>query len=611
MASEVPTCRATMLRQRPAVANIGRSFPGFSKRQFSPKTFHGQAGWSRRSVTVRHTLTVNPTETAEQTRQEDTFTGDDYNKFISGYRSQYLEHDYWIDDSMVEGEIPKELEGTLLRNGPGLFEVGGKSLPQPLDGDGMVTYFAFKDGRCFFRNRYVRTEAFVREQAAQRLLYRGAFSVGNPSGGFFFNPFDFSVKGIANTGVLHWGGKLLALYERDLPYALDNSLRTLGQTDLEGTVDTPKAFFGAHYRVERGSGSPGRLVAFNFSEEPTSALLHFFEYDEDFKLLHKSRWDLPGAQFGFFHDFLVTENYYVLLENPIRMNFGKLLTKYMLGQACLAECLEFVSSKPTTVHLLPRPNKAAAGLQKEQFETFPFFSFHHVNAFEVEDKGLVVVDTCAAKGIDFSKSLDNGGAEVFSSPSNGRTSLTRLIIDRNSGKVKSETVDPDYHSELPTVNWAKHGRPYLHMYHNSSRVRGPPAWGPMQDVVKTSLPPSLGVEKPFSLAEVKRDCWSPGRDSFAQEPIFVARPGAEEEDDGWVLSVVYEASSRTSHLAILDAKNLSAGPVARIRLPHHVPLGIHGSFTPDYLGPDQVEAAPKQVYNILNGVEEDGKLKYA
>lgn len=45
------------------------------------------------------------------------------------------------------------------------------------------------------------------------MLYRGAFSVGNPAGGFFFNPFDFAVKGIANTSVLEFGGKLLALYE--------------------------------------------------------------------------------------------------------------------------------------------------------------------------------------------------------------------------------------------------------------------------------------------------------------------------------------------------------------------------------------------------------------
>lgn len=48
--------------------------------------------------------------------------------FLSGYRSCYHERSYWVDDSMVEGTIPAELEGTLLRNGPGLFEVGGKKV---------------------------------------------------------------------------------------------------------------------------------------------------------------------------------------------------------------------------------------------------------------------------------------------------------------------------------------------------------------------------------------------------------------------------------------------------------------------------------------------------
>jgi hypothetical protein len=60
------------------------------------------------------------------------------------------------------------------------------------------------------------TLGMLTEQQAQRLLFRGAFSVGNPSGGLPFisyNPFDLSVKGIANTGVVHWGGKLLALFE--------------------------------------------------------------------------------------------------------------------------------------------------------------------------------------------------------------------------------------------------------------------------------------------------------------------------------------------------------------------------------------------------------------
>jgi hypothetical protein len=36
------------------------------------------------------------------------------------------------------GRIPEELEGTLLRNGPGLFDIGSTAVNQPFDGDGMV-----------------------------------------------------------------------------------------------------------------------------------------------------------------------------------------------------------------------------------------------------------------------------------------------------------------------------------------------------------------------------------------------------------------------------------------------------------------------------------------
>lgn len=86
------------------------------------------------------------------------FDKSDWDSFLKGYKSQYMERSYWIEDSMVEGTIPAELEGTLLRNGPGLFQVGGQKIPQPFDGDGLLAMFAFKGGRAFVANRYVRTK---------------------------------------------------------------------------------------------------------------------------------------------------------------------------------------------------------------------------------------------------------------------------------------------------------------------------------------------------------------------------------------------------------------------------------------------------------------------
>ena len=149
------------------------------------------------------------------------------------YRSQTAERAFWVEEGQVEGTLPRELEGTLLRNGPGLFEVGGKRIPQPFDGDGLVAMFAFKGGRAFFANRYVRTEgeaaccvcatggsgsvglwlatpllpptppcsaAFLREQAEGRMLYRGAFSVGNPAESGLWNR-ECRVVGAAATCV--------------------------------------------------------------------------------------------------------------------------------------------------------------------------------------------------------------------------------------------------------------------------------------------------------------------------------------------------------------------------------------------------------------------------
>ncbi|KAK9906660.1 hypothetical protein WJX75_005713 [Coccomyxa subellipsoidea] len=518
---------------------------------------------------------------------------------------------------MIEGKIPEELKGTLLRNGPGLFEVGGVGISQPLDGDGMVCSFAFKDGRVFFRNRFVRSEAFIAEQQAQKMLYRGAFSVGNPSGGFFFNPFDFAVKGIANTSVLYWGGKLLALYERDLPYEMDATLRTLGTTDLGGSINTPKKFFGAHHRIVDGPNGDRCLVGFNFSEEPSGGLLNFFEYDEQFRLLHKTTRLLKGATFGFFHDILVTDNYYIALENPISMDFGKLLTKYMLGRACLAECLQF-QDRPTRIHVIPRPGfqqNSSVPASDHVLETDPFFSFHHINAYEVEGTPQIVVDTAAMDGgIDFSLSMENGSEAIYQRLA-GRAILTRLMLDLSTGKVQKHALVPDRAAELPSVSPAVCGKPHLHSYSVASRVVGPPNWGAQQMVLKVTAPLGWGLDDSAASRDssaIEQEAWYPGRDSFAQEPIFVPRQNADSEDDGWVLTMVYRSASNTTDLAILDAKCISKGPVALIHLPHHIPHGIHGSFTAEYLGPRSDEEGKAATYDISEGVvDEQGQPKYS
>jgi len=62
------------------------------------------------------------------------------------------------------------------------------------------------------------------------------------------------------------------------------------------------------------------------------------------------------------------------------------------------------------------------------------------------------------------------------------------------------------------------------------------------------------------------------------EPAFVPRPGASDEDDGVVMSIITEAGDGTAALLILDGK--SHKEVARARLPYSLTNGFHGAFIP-------------------------------
>ena len=57
--------------------------------------------------------------------------------------------------------------------------------------------------------------------------------------------------------------------------------------------------------------------------------------------------------------------------------------------------------------------------------------------------------------------------------------------------------------------------------------------------------------------------------------------GGAGEDDGWVMSYVYDAASDRSDVVILDARDFAGNPVATIHLPVRVPFGFHGSWIPD------------------------------
>ena len=80
--------------------------------------------------------------------------------------------EYDLIEPTVIGEIPADLNGVYIRNTENpVHEALGRY--HPFDGDAILHSIVFQAGEATYRNRFVRTEGFLAEQAAQESLWSG------------------------------------------------------------------------------------------------------------------------------------------------------------------------------------------------------------------------------------------------------------------------------------------------------------------------------------------------------------------------------------------------------------------------------------------------------
>ncbi|MGF1486966.1 MAG: carotenoid oxygenase family protein [Prochloraceae cyanobacterium] len=479
----------------------------------------------------------------------------DRQEWQKGYQSLPEEYEYWIDE--IEGEIPQNLEGTLFRNGPGLLDVHGIPLQHPFDGDGMISAISFKAGRPHFRNRFVKTEAYLAEQKSGKMLYRGVFGTQKP-GGWLNNAFDFRLKNIANTNIIYWGDKLLALWEAAEPHRLDpGNLETIGLEYLDGILE-PGDPFSAHPRIDpscKMDGGDRTLVNFSL-KVGLSSTITIYEFSPQGKLLRRHAHSFPG--FSFIHDFAITPNYCIFFQNPVSFN----PIPFALGFKGAGECIKYQSDRPTKIVVIPR-NKPYTDVKV--LEVASGFVFHHANAREISED-LICIDSIAYESLPQVQPDSDYKETDFEALAPGQ--LWQFTANLKDGSVKSELINPRC-CEFPAINPDRVGRDYRYLFigaaHNSTGN------APLQSILKFDRH-TLKEEQFYSFAP----------SGYISEPIFVPKPDANKEDDGWILSLVYDAAGHRSKLAILEAENLDRGPIAKLYLKHHIPYGLHGSWIDRY-----------------------------
>jgi len=445
---------------------------------------------------------------------------------------QHTEHDYPVKS--VTGEIPAELSGTLYRNGPGRWQDHtGRPLHHLFDGDGMISAFSIDRGAVRYRNRYVRTQHYRGRSGTRHL---GTDAVG----GFLANVGRLPTN-LANTNVVEHAGHLYALWEGGPPYELDpHTLETLGVRRF-GTELRWVGSYSAHPCFCPSSGD-----MFNFGVEfiPTPHL-RIYRTDRDGKLCHYRSVSLPYV--AMVHDFAITERYLAFLVSPIIPDGIPIA----LGLKAFGDGMKYRPERGSSFILIPRD-----GGDIRRIECEAVLQFHLSNAFD--DRGDVVLDAITYHGGELLECI----ARFRTSPLDKATSeFTRFRITA-SGRVIREQLS-DRSCEFPRHHPDREGRPHRFSYYNTRHHLGT-----MFDAI-TKLDLADNTESSYAVGK-------PGN-SFC-EPVFTPRPGAVDEDDGWLLSVEYLADTHTSRLVVLDAKDPARGPVATAALTHHLPQGFHGSF---------------------------------
>ena len=457
------------------------------------------------------------------------------------YEALEDEHDYLVEE--FEGQLPRELRGTLYRNGPGRWGAAGQPLGQLFDGDGMLSMFVLQAGGVRYRNRYVRTTHYLGSATSNGVPQRG-FGTARP-GGPLANALRLPAN-VANTSVVLHAGQLLALWEGGPPHALDpDTLATLGEHDFDGGLRWLGAF-SAHPKIDPSTGD---LYNFGLEVLPRP-MLRCYRVDTRGNL-HRLR-DIHIPEPVFNHDVALTERHMVFVIDPLSIDRTG-LAALGLGLTTFDRALRYRPEKGTTIVLVPRD-----GSEPRVLQTDALAHFHVSNAYE--DGVDTLVDIVSW---DLDWNAVNPLLREFRTDSglNYGGYLTRLRITPGGRVVQEELCGSP--GEFPQYDWRRTGRQHRFSYL----------------AVRTGA-----SECPNAVAKCDHERSTerlhelPGG-HLVSEPIFVPRPADAAEDAGWLLTVAYDPAAHRSSLLVLDAAEPER-PAAYIgHLRHHVPQSFHGTFT--------------------------------
>jgi carotenoid cleavage dioxygenase-like enzyme len=426
----------------------------------------------------------------------------------------------------VIGELPPDLSGMFVRNGPNP-QWSPIGLYHWFDGDGMLHGVRISNGKATYLNRYVRTRGWQIEHAAGKAVWSGFLEPPQTD-----NPHGIS-KNTGNTALVWHAGKFLALWEGGAPHHTHlPDLDTVGEYNFHGKLISP---FTAHPKVDPVTGE---MIFFGYWFAPP--FLHYGVVSAAGEIVRMVPIELPMAVM--MHDCAITENYTIFMDLPLTFSPERV----QRGEPMMM----FENQRPSRFGIIPRHGDNS---NIRWFESSPCYIFHTLNAYEDNDE--VVLIACRMS----STTVLLGGSQ---DPTADIPLLHRWRFNLVTGAVHEEMLD-DVPVEFPRVNENLLGRKTQYGYAGK--------------MANSFAPLFAGVIK-YDFLNGKSQIHEFGQGCYGGETVFAPRPHATSEDDGWLITFVYDESTERSELVVIDAQNITSEPVARVIIPQRVPYGFHGAW---------------------------------
>jgi carotenoid cleavage dioxygenase len=339
--------------------------------------------------------------------------------------------------------------------------------------------------------------------------------------------------GPANTHVIEHAGRIFALVESSYPTELTHDLDTVGVCDFDGKLRT--AMTAHPKRCPR----TGELHFFGYGFLPPYLTYHVL--DAGGRLIRSEEIHVAGATM--IHDFAITDRHAIFMDLPVCFDLERALRGSMPYR--------WDDAYGARLGVMPRDGNAA---DTRWYEIAPCYVFHPMNAHE-DGAGKIVIDVARYE------TLWRDTADRFDA-----ARLHRFTIDTTVGRVVETPLD-DRAIEFPRVDERRTGNANRYGYAVAN-----PGGGVNQPATKL-------LKYDLSSGRVDEHDFGPGR--VPGEGVFAPASDRAGEDEGWVMTYVYDVADDTSDFVVLDAQRFTTPPVAVVRLPQRVPYGFHGSWIAD------------------------------